>query len=691
MDYLKILNNYQNLKNYHFSTIFEQSDLFVICLNSSLELTYINSLVEKLLNSSNVNVGKNLNNVFTQNTHIGGLLGNKDKLLQQLKLRSKNPIQEKILTNKNHITWSLYGFWNNTDEFDSLLLTGKRYDPAAEKEKDILSRIQSLITHLPGNVYWMDKNCIHLGCNDNILKMIGITREEYVGKTYEELAKIAGWNKGETNFFKSADLEVLKTGQPKFNIEEPPLKHKDGRILHYLTTRVPLKNEAGEITGVAGISIDITSRKIMEEDLKAAKIAAEAGEKAKDDIIANFSHDMRTPLSGIIADAHQLEEDDISQETRKKLAAQLADAGQALLEMFEETLENVAADHMTEADIELETFDIKLLIDRLIKLEKPSVTQKGLKLLSNINPSIPQFLVSDRKKIHRILLNLIGNAIKFTKQGHIELKIELIEIQKDQSQVTLKFHVIDTGIGVPEKSKQHLFERFFKVSSSHKAEYKGFGLGLNIARTFTHLLGGTISFESTEGVGSDFYAILTLKIANEHEIASYQEKIAKKPSLLTMNTEMESKPTQEHKPATDVKPSEAQPIPDAPHVLIVEDNLALRLSTVKMVKKAKLNVTAVDDGLPALEIAKTQHFDLILSDVGLLTMSGTEFTQKLRAFEKENNRPPVPIIGVTAHAADGRGECLSAGMNAVTQKPFLKETLVEILKQFLPDHKLPQN
>ena len=216
-------------------------------------------------------------------------------------------------------------------------------------------------------------------------------------------------------------------------------------------------------------------------------------------------------------------------------------------------------------------------------------------------------------------------------------------------------------------------------------------MGLNIAKTYTHLLGGTISFESTEGVGSEFYAILTLKIANEHEIASYQEKIAKKPSLLTMNTDMKLKPTHEHKPATDVKPSETESIPGAPHVLIVEDNLMLRKTTVKLVKKAMLNVTAVDDGLPALELAKNQHFDLILSDVGLLTMSGTEFAQKLRAFEKENNLPTVPIIGVTAHAADGRGECLSAGMNAVTQKPFLKETLVEILKQFLPDHKLPKN
>ena len=545
--------------------------------------------------------------------------------------------------------------------------------------------LHGIVESLPQLVYWKNKDLIYQGCNNLCAEILNLqTPAQIIGKSDNDF----GWSQERIKELHDVDKKILIDGV--IQVVEDTIPIKNGNRI-FLTSKSPLIDKNGKIVGILGISTDITDRKKMEEDLKVAKIAAEAGEKAKDDIIANFSHDMRTPLSGIIADAHQLEEDDISQETRKKLAAQLADAGQALLEMFEETLENVAADHMTEADIELETFDIKLLIDKLIKLEKPSVTQKGLKLLSNIDPNIPQFLVSDRKKIHRILLNLIGNAIKFTKQGHIELKIELIEIQKDQSQVTLKFHVIDTGIGVPEKSKQHLFERFFKVSPSYKAEYKGFGLGLNIARTFTHLLGGTISFESTEGVGSDFYAILTLKIANEHEITSYQEKIAKKPSLLTMNTEMESKPTQEHKPATDVKPSEAQPIPDAPHVLIVEDNLALRLSTVKMVKKAKLNVTAVDDGLPALEIAKTQHFDLILSDVGLLTMSGTEFTQKLRAFEKENNRPPVPIIGVTAHAADGRGECLSAGMNAVTQKPFLKETLVEILKQFLPDHKLPQN
>ena len=665
----------KNLHDPFFDALTKHVNEAIIILDDKLRILLFNRYAEKLFSVLETNVIQKSFELVCAQSHV-------EYFIQPYlsKINNNESINIKPTPLNFDISWHFDLIKHDNADFYLLMTKGLGEN---ENQNEIL-KLETLVENMPCNVYWIDKNCIMVGCNQNVLNMLGLTQDEFKGRSYEELSKLCHWPEGLAENLKNDDISVLKTGVPIIAKEDPPLPNSSGGEFNFLTSRVPIKNRNGEIVGIAGISTDVSA-------LKNAKIAAEAGEKAKDDIIANFSHDMRTPLSGIIADAHQLEEDDISQETRKKLADQLADAGQALLEMFEETLENVAADHMTEKDIELETFDIKLLIDKLIKLEKPSATQKGLKLLSNIDPNIPQFLVSDRKKIHRILLNLIGNAIKFTKQGHIELKIELIEIHKDQSQVTLKLNVIDTGIGVPEKSKQHLFERFFKASASYKAEYKGFGLGLNIARTFTHLLGGTISFESTEGVGSDFYAILTLKIANEHEIASYQEKIAKKPSLLTMNTDMKSKPTQEHKPATDVKPSEAQPIPDAPHVLIVEDNLALRLSTVKMVKKAKLNVTAVDDGLPALEIAKTQHFDLILSDVGLLTMSGTEFAQKLRAFEKENNRPPVPIIGVTAHAADGRGECLSAGMNAVTQKPFLKETLLEILKQFLPDHKLPQN
>ena len=552
--------------------------------------------------------------------------------------------------------------------------------PLEQYLKEIGNYFTEIIKKVPCYIYWKNTNLEYIGCNDMVANLFHYkSTNEIFGKTDYDLSP----ERSLSESYRDDDKKIISEGKSLLNIPGK-LKTPEGKVLDTLVSKVPIISLNGQVIGLVGITIDVT-------ELNQARIAAEAGERAKDEIIANFSHDMRTPLSGIITTAYELKDDDISEEKRKELAVQLADSGEVLLEMFQKILEDVAADHMTENDIELETFDINLLVDKLIKLEKPSLTQKGLKFLSQIDPNIPQFLISDRRKIHHIILNLIGNAIKFTKQGHIELRIELLEKQNDQSQITLKFHVIDTGIGVPEASKKHLFERFFKASSSHKAEYKGFGLGLHIAQTYTHLLGGTISFESTEGVGSDFYAVLTLKIANENEIATYNKKLAEKPSLLTINTEMESKPVPKQKPVSSIKTTETQPIPGAPHVLIIEDNLMLRKTTVRLVKKAMLNVTAVDDGLPALELAKTQHFDLILSDVGLLTMSGTEFTQKLRAFEKENNRPPVPIIGVTAHAADGRGECLSAGMNAVTQKPFLKKTLMEILKQFLPNYKLPHS
>ncbi len=553
----------------------------------------------------------------------------------------------------------------------------------AAKEKNEIY-LHGIVENLPQLVYWKDKDFIYQGCNNLCAEVLSLQNPgEIVGKSDNDF----GWSKKRIEELHDVDRKIIKYGTPQIVEDIIPIKNNN-RI--FLTSKTPLIDKNGSIIGVLGISTDISDLKKMEEDLKTAKEAAEAGEKAKAEFIANISHDMRTPLSGIITTAHQLEEDDdVSEEKRKELSMQLAESGDALLEMFQEILEDVTADHMTEKDIELEIFDLHRLVDRLVKLQKPSLTQKGLKFLSNIDPNIPQFLVSDRRKIHRIVLNLIGNAVKFTKQGHIELKIELLEIQNQQPQVTLKFNIIDTGIGVPEKDKKYLFQRFYKASPSFKAAYKGFGLGLHIAQTYTHLLGGTIGFESTEGVGSNFYAIITLKIANENEIAIYNKKISEKPSLLTINTVMESQPAASQKPVSSIKTQETQPIPGAPHVLIIEDNLMLRLCIVKLVKKAKLNVTDVDDGLPALELAKTQHFDLILSDVGLLQMSGIEFTQKLRAFEKENNLSPVPIIGVTAHAADGRGECLNAGMNAVTQKPFLKETLMEILKQFLPNHKLP--
>lgn len=546
----------------------------------------------------------------------------------------------------------------------------------ADKE-NIEAYLNNLIQIVPASVYWKDINSVILG--DNLLhaKIAGLKcNKDAVGKTDYDFI----WKSQASRIIEN-DKMIMWSRQGLRLEEEATLS--DGKIHTFLTSKEPMFDKNQNVIGIIGVSLDITELKETQEKLEKAKIAAEAGEKAKSEFIANVSHDMRTPLSGIISIAHELEEDELAEEKRKEISAELAESADALLEMFVEILEDVAADHMTESDITLETFDINRLVDRLIKLEKPSLTQKGLKLLTHIDSNIPQYLVSDRRKIQRIVLNLVGNAVKFTKQGHIDLKIELIEKQNDPIHIMLKFNVIDTGIGVPEKDKKRLFERFYKANPSHQAEYKGFGLGLHIAQTYTHLLGGTISFESTEGVGSDFYAVITIKIANENEIASYNKKLAEKPSLLKMSTNMKLGTAPKKIAPTSVKYTEKKSMPSIPNVLIIEDNLVLRRTTARLVKKCHLNVVDVEDGKPALELAKVQHFDLVLSDVGLLEMSGTEFTQKLRAFEKENNITPVPIVGVTAHAATVSDECLNAGMNAVVPKPLTLELLTEILQKFL--------
>ena len=539
----------------------------------------------------------------------------------------------------------------------------------------------SIIDYFPEHcIFWKDSNSVFLGCNNAFVKSLGFSsKSEIIGKTDHELPT----SPEETQKFRLEDQEVMRSRQAKLNIEEQQtLPNGEKRILS--TTKVPLLDPRGQAYGILGIYKDITESKRIEHDLKQAKEAAEAGERSKTEFIANVSHDMRTPLSGLIGLAHILE-DEVTEAECKLYAAQLAESGDELLEMFIEILDDVAADHMTEKDIDQETFDIYQFAEKLGKLKKPSITQKKLDYLCTIDPRIPRFLISDRRKIHRIMLNLLGNAIKFTKSGHVKLTIDFLG--QEQDCVKLKFSVIDTGIGISEKDKLRLFERFYKAYPSYKSEYKGFGIGLHIAQSYTDLLGGNICFTSTEGLGSTFNLVLNLKIANEQEINCHEKTLVDKPSALKMNSELKSQTKTEFDAAiptssTQIKMQNAD---KTPKILVIEDNLLIRRITVKLLNKYQLNVVDAEDGKPALDLVKNQEFDLVLCDLGLPQMSGIEFTQQLRLYEKDHQQPPLPVIAVTAHTVRGRNECLKAGMNAIVPKPLTPELISEILANFLPN------
>lgn len=548
-------------------------------------------------------------------------------------------------------------------KIDSKLFTVLMTSDFGEKEKrNQILRLETLIENMPSNVYWVDKSCLMIGSNHNVLAMLNLTREQFKGKTYEELSVLCHWPEGLAQKLKNDDLQVLQTGQPIFGIEDPPIPHPDGTFSNFLTSRVPIRNNVGEIIGVAGISVDITN-------LKNAREAAEAANHAKTEFIANMSHDIRTPLTGIIGMSKLLESNAKSEE-EIQFAHWVNESGEQLLKLLNGVLDVVSAENLTEEDINEDTFDLRDSMNDIVQLEKPTAQLKGMDLLVNIDPKIPQFIVSDRFKLNRILLNLIGNAFKFTHKGSVT-----INIKPATNLSMIEFSIADTGPGIPIELQSKVFERFYRISPSYKGDHHGHGVGLHIVEKFVDLLGGTVNLESEVGKGTTFIFMIPLVIGKPENVF-HSNKEKETISSLELEKPIGTAP---HPTSTIEKIDE-----NAPHLLLVEDNnIALRCAE-SITKQAGCHYTSAIDGEQALALAQSNHFDLILTDIGLPGISGTELTQQIRAWENTSNKQPIPIVGLTAHALNtAEKENLQAGMNKVLAKPIQLNILQDVLSQFI--------
>jgi len=306
----------------------------------------------------------------------------------------------------------------------------------------------------------------------------------------------------------------MKSGEPKLNIEETQTL-SDGNTRILSTNKTPLIDEHGNVYGVLAIYSDITERKNLERSLENAKNMAEAASRAKSEFIANMSHDLRTPLAGIVG-MSELLQGDVDNQKQKQYAAWVNESGEQLLGLLNGILDVVSADNIKENDIQEETFELVQCLQDLIRLEIPSAQLKGLSLKTKIAPDVPPYLHTDRTKLHRILLNLLGNAIKFTENG--EITIEVDTLNTSDGRVHLQFRVNDTGIGIPDHLQDKVFDRFYRVNPSHKGVYSGHGIGLHIAQSYVKLLGGEIKLHSQDNVGTTFYFDLNLKIGNKDDI-----------------------------------------------------------------------------------------------------------------------------------------------------------------------------
>ena len=563
--------------------------------------------------------------------------------LEYKAMREDGTLIETIL-HHNHL--KIYLSWSTKELPDTTgwLLIGR--DVSAKKHHEIhhrtlYSQLEQISTCVPGNFYWKNTEAQYLGCNDILLKTLGFTSiEDIRGKTDKDL-----WPE-QAEILKQNDQRVIQTGETLFLEEKVTMHGHEDR--YFTVIKMPLLDEKGTIIGILGNSLDITELKNTQAALQIAIDKAEEANRAKTEFIANMSHDIRTPLTGVIG-LSELLEHTLQNDTDRKKAHLLHDSGEELLHMLNEILDNVRVSNSRETDVKIESFDVHQCIHDLIRLELPTTTLKHLELKSEIAPDVPRYLRSDRNKIHRILLNLLGNAIKFTQTGSITLAIECLH--KNDTKTHLKFSVSDTGIGIPEEAQSQVFNRFFKVSSSYKGIYTGHGLGLHIVQSYVTLLGGHLTLTSTEGLGSTFNFDLECE---------WDTSPADKSSSITSNKH------------------DAQESQTFSHLLLVEDN-TIALKTLEF-RLSQIGYTfhSATTGEEALALFQEHSFDLMITDIGLPGISGHELSQRIRS------QSPVPIIALTGHVnKDAKEEYSRYGIDEVLSKPAQIELLHDCIQKHL--------
>ncbi|CEG55612.1 PAS domain-containing hybrid sensor histidine kinase/response regulator [Legionella fallonii] len=464
--------------------------------------------------------------------------------------------------------------------------------------------------------------------------------------------------------------KIVLLGDKARYSEQYRIIRPNGDVRWIMDNGFPLYDDQGACFGVSGIAIDVTEQKKREEELQIAKDIAEKANHTKDEFIQNMSHDIRTPLIGIIGMANLLQQE-LRKAQEKEYAHMIEMSGEQLLELFNSILDMVSSNNSKEHVIENQLFDLYELIKGICELELPTIKIKKLELHLTIDSSVPQWIITDSTKLHRIILNLLSNAIKFTQEGDITIHVSST-LLKEPEHAELTVMIADSGIGISEADQSKIFDRFYRATPSSKGLYAGHGVGLHIVQKYIDLLQGSISVESKPNEGTQF--VVKVPIVIDSSKANSLEP--------SSSVELEEHWTNDDRVTTKNEGDAVSS--DSPLLLLVEDN-AIALKMIEFIaKQCNCRYKSAHTGEEALDLIKEHEFDLILSDLGLPGISGSELTLAVRAYEQSQNKPAVPIIGLTAHAVDAiKKECIVAGMNKVIIKPIKMNALQHLVDEFV--------
>lgn len=369
--------------------------------------------------------------------------------------------------------------------------------------QQLLNQLENFINGIPGSVYWKDKKGIYLGCNDVVIHKGNLkSKAHIIGKTDHDV-----WPEFAESI-RNVDLEVMKNDK-SIEIEETVVL-KNGERLYFSSVKRPLKDEEGNIIGVIGNSLDIT-------ELKEAKQHAETANHTKTHFLALMGHELRIPLTGIISTANMLVENEMTSDEVKEVGKIIEDSGSYLL-----TTINSILDFAKLESKKFELFQTRVnlvsLIDEIIHILAATAKEKKLTLQTKYLSPIPKKIITDSRIIRTIMTNLIGNAIKYTDKGEVNVSIKTL--RQTQNTVELEISVADTGIGIPEEKIEFIFKRFTQLENAYtrKNSRSGTGLGLSIVKNLAALLNCKIQVKSQLGKGSTFSMIGEFPLPKQNSI-----------------------------------------------------------------------------------------------------------------------------------------------------------------------------
>lgn len=518
--------------------------------------------------------------------------------------------------------------------------------------------VQALLKALPIPVFYKDNDGRYIGCNRAFEEFTGLESAKIKGKRVtdivdSELAQV----------YHQRDMDLIKKGGVQ--IYEGQAPDRSGRLKEVLFSKAVFLHANGDVHGLVGAFMDVTERRMARDALVKAKEAAENADRAKSEFLALMSHDIRTPLNALLGCVSLLREYSPTEQQRPMLDI-IENSGNKLLSLINDILDlsKIEAGHIELAQV---SFNPAHLAEEVLGMFTIEASKHNLQLKLDLADSLPNTVYGDPDRIDQILTNLIGNAVKFTKNGSITLHVAVEsawgypladEVPETATPMRFTFSVEDTGRGVPDDLRETIFEPF--QSADREKKRSGTGLGLAICRNLARLMGGDVTCEPrTEGTGSVFVATLVLASQPETDFVDTKER--------------EPLPNPSGKAFAENYPIEMLVVDD------VEDNAEILARLLEFLGYKPRIATS---GAEALELYEKHHYQMVMMDVRMPGMDGVETARRLRKLEETNNLPPCFLSAVTADVMQGdRERCLSAGMDDYLTKPVSFSHLQDCLKR----------